>query len=192
MVVAFWYIKICFGNIYLWEVLRFILLKMFFPLLAHCTDSLPFPCFPREMTWYLDDQSQGPWVTGWGTMELKVWVDGVQRIVCGVTEVTTCQEVVIALAQAIGKWTRWVSEIKWFFCCDSCCWLFLFVVSIDLSWVSFIWFHNTSLGCTFTCYCIIISLNLSRSVKTLLLASPDLIGLDSRVCTVFSSAAYPK
>jgi len=36
-------------------------------------------------------------------MELKVWVDGVQRIVCGVTEVTTCQEVVIALAQAIGK-----------------------------------------------------------------------------------------
>lgn len=35
-------------------------------------------------------------------MELKVWVDGVQRIVCGVTEVTTCQEVVIALAQAIG------------------------------------------------------------------------------------------
>lgn len=35
-------------------------------------------------------------------MELKVWVDGVQRIVCGVTEFTTCQEVVIALAQAIG------------------------------------------------------------------------------------------
>lgn len=36
-------------------------------------------------------------------MELKVWVDGVQRVVCGVTEFTTCQEVVIALAQAIGK-----------------------------------------------------------------------------------------
>lgn len=36
-------------------------------------------------------------------MELKVWVDGVQRIVCGVTEFTTCQDVVIALAQAIGK-----------------------------------------------------------------------------------------
>ena len=48
------------------------------------------------------------------TMELKVWVDGVQRIVCGVTEVTTCQEVVIALAQAIGKWTFWESAIKWF------------------------------------------------------------------------------
>lgn len=38
-------------------------------------------------------------------MELKVWVDGVQRIVCGVTEFTTCQEVVIALAQAIGTFT---------------------------------------------------------------------------------------
>lgn len=36
-------------------------------------------------------------------MELKVWVDGVQRVVCGVSEVTTCQEVVVALAQAIGK-----------------------------------------------------------------------------------------
>lgn len=39
-------------------------------------------------------------------MELKVWVDGVQRIVCGVTELTTCQEVVIALAQAIGESIR--------------------------------------------------------------------------------------
>lgn len=38
----------------------------------------------------------------WPNMELKVWVDGVQRVVCGVTEATTCQEVVIALAQAIG------------------------------------------------------------------------------------------
>lgn len=36
-------------------------------------------------------------------MELKVWVDGVQRVVCGVSEQTTCQEVVIALAQAIGE-----------------------------------------------------------------------------------------
>lgn len=24
-------------------------------------------------------------------MELKVWVEGIQRIVCGVTELTTCQ-----------------------------------------------------------------------------------------------------
>ena len=36
-------------------------------------------------------------------MELKVWVDGVQRVVCGVTEATTCHDVVIALAQAIGR-----------------------------------------------------------------------------------------
>ncbi|XP_067902842.1 ras association domain-containing protein 8 isoform X2 [Heterodontus francisci] len=41
-------------------------------------------------------------------MELKVWVDGVQRVVCGVTEETTCQEVVIALAQAIGQTGRYV------------------------------------------------------------------------------------
>lgn len=36
-------------------------------------------------------------------MEVKVYVEGVQRIVCGVTDKTTCQEVVIALAQALGK-----------------------------------------------------------------------------------------
>lgn len=36
-------------------------------------------------------------------MEVKVYVEGVQRIVCGVTGKTTCQEVVIALAQALGK-----------------------------------------------------------------------------------------
>ncbi|XP_062053681.1 ras association domain-containing protein 7 [Lepus europaeus] len=41
-------------------------------------------------------------------MELKVWVDGVQRVVCGVSEQTTCQEVVIALAQAIGQTGRFV------------------------------------------------------------------------------------
>ncbi|XP_014349781.1 ras association domain-containing protein 8 [Latimeria chalumnae] len=41
-------------------------------------------------------------------MELKVWVDGVQRVVCGVSEQTTCQEVVIALAQAIGQTGRYV------------------------------------------------------------------------------------
>lgn len=45
-------------------------------------------------------------------MELKVWVDGVQRIVCGVTEVTTCQEVVIALAQAIGEYCQVGSGVK--------------------------------------------------------------------------------
>uniref|UniRef100_A0A8C9T137 Ras association domain family member 8 n=1 Tax=Scleropages formosus TaxID=113540 RepID=A0A8C9T137_SCLFO len=46
-------------------------------------------------------------------MELKVWVDGVQRVVCGVTEATTCQEVVIALAQAIGRTGRYTLTEKW-------------------------------------------------------------------------------
>eukprot|EP00062_Callorhinchus_milii_P022702 gi/632980760/ref/XP_007907215.1/ PREDICTED: ras association domain-containing protein 8 [Callorhinchus milii] len=46
-------------------------------------------------------------------MELKVWVDGAQRIVCGVTEATTCQEVVIALAQAIGRTGRYTLVEKW-------------------------------------------------------------------------------
>ncbi|XP_068183103.1 ras association domain-containing protein 8-like [Antennarius striatus] len=36
-------------------------------------------------------------------MEVKVTVDGIPRVVCGVTEETTCQEVVIALAQALGQ-----------------------------------------------------------------------------------------
>ncbi|KAK2500611.1 hypothetical protein MC885_012966 [Smutsia gigantea] len=45
---------------------------------------------------------------GLPAMELKVWVDGVQRVVCGVSEQTTCQEVVIALAQAIGQTGRFV------------------------------------------------------------------------------------
>ncbi|XP_064143569.1 ras association domain-containing protein 7 [Loxodonta africana] len=45
---------------------------------------------------------------GLATMELKVWVDGIQRVVCGVSEQTTCQEVVIALAQAIGQTGRFV------------------------------------------------------------------------------------
>lgn len=36
-------------------------------------------------------------------MELKVWVDGVVRVVCGLSLDTSCQDVVIALAQAIGE-----------------------------------------------------------------------------------------
>ncbi|TRY89920.1 hypothetical protein DNTS_020507 [Danionella cerebrum] len=40
-------------------------------------------------------------------MEVKVYVEGVQRIVCGVTEKTTCQEVVIALARALGRTGRY-------------------------------------------------------------------------------------
>ncbi|XP_048861817.1 ras association domain-containing protein 8-like isoform X1 [Brienomyrus brachyistius] len=46
-------------------------------------------------------------------MELKVWVDGVQRVVCGVSEVTTCQEVVVALAQAIGRTGRYTLTERW-------------------------------------------------------------------------------
>lgn len=45
---------------------------------------------------------------GPAAMELKVWVDGIQRVVCGVSEQTTCQEVVVALAQAIGQTGRFV------------------------------------------------------------------------------------
>lgn len=35
-------------------------------------------------------------------MELKVWVDGVARVVCGLSVNTSCQDVVIALAQSLG------------------------------------------------------------------------------------------
>ncbi|XP_059390582.1 ras association domain-containing protein 7-like [Carassius carassius] len=41
-------------------------------------------------------------------MELKVWVDGIPRVVCGLSEQTSCQDVVIALAQAIGQTGRYV------------------------------------------------------------------------------------
>lgn len=41
-------------------------------------------------------------------MELKVWVDGVVRVVCGLSEETSCQDVVIALAQAIGQTGRYI------------------------------------------------------------------------------------
>lgn len=46
-------------------------------------------------------------------MELKVWVDGIQRIVCGVTENTTCQDVVYALAHATGKTGRFTLCERW-------------------------------------------------------------------------------
>ncbi|KAK3102332.1 hypothetical protein FSP39_010566 [Pinctada imbricata] len=46
-------------------------------------------------------------------MELKVRVDGVTRVVCGVSENTTCQEVVIALAQAMGRTGRFTLIEKW-------------------------------------------------------------------------------
>lgn len=46
-------------------------------------------------------------------MELKVWVEGIQRIVCGVTETTTCQDVVYALAHATGKSGRFSLIERW-------------------------------------------------------------------------------
>lgn len=46
-------------------------------------------------------------------MELKVWVEGIQRIVCGVTEHTTCQDVVYALAHATGKTGRFTLNERW-------------------------------------------------------------------------------
>lgn len=46
-------------------------------------------------------------------MELKVWVEGIQRIVCGVTEATTCQDVVFALAHATNKIGRFTLIERW-------------------------------------------------------------------------------
>ncbi|XP_012264910.1 ras association domain-containing protein 8 [Athalia rosae] len=46
-------------------------------------------------------------------MELKVWVEGFQRIVCGVTETTTCQDVVYALAHATGQTGRFTLIERW-------------------------------------------------------------------------------
>ncbi|XP_056464443.1 ras association domain-containing protein 8-like isoform X1 [Gadus chalcogrammus] len=45
-------------------------------------------------------------------MELKVWVDGVVRVVCGLSYTTSCQDVVIALAQAIGQTGRYILVLK--------------------------------------------------------------------------------
>ncbi|XP_040922329.1 ras association domain-containing protein 8 [Toxotes jaculatrix] len=45
-------------------------------------------------------------------MEVKVSVDGIPRVVCGVTEETTCQEVVIALAQALSQSGRYTLREK--------------------------------------------------------------------------------
>ncbi|XP_041367137.1 nuclear transcription factor Y subunit gamma-like [Gigantopelta aegis] len=46
-------------------------------------------------------------------MELKVWVEGIPRVVCGVTDDTTCQDVVIALAHAMGRTGRFTLIEKW-------------------------------------------------------------------------------
>ncbi|XP_034393361.1 ras association domain-containing protein 8 [Cyclopterus lumpus] len=45
-------------------------------------------------------------------MEVKVLVDGLPRVVCGVTEETTCQDAVIALAQALGRPGRYTLQEK--------------------------------------------------------------------------------
>nr|XP_057940159.1 ras association domain-containing protein 8 [Doryrhamphus excisus] len=41
-------------------------------------------------------------------MEVKVFVDGLPRLVCGVTDRTTCQDVVTVLAQALGQPGRYM------------------------------------------------------------------------------------
>ncbi|BFZ05327.1 hypothetical protein BsWGS_08366 [Bradybaena similaris] len=46
-------------------------------------------------------------------MELKVWVDGIPKVVCGVTYTTTCQDVVLALACALGQTGRFSLVEKW-------------------------------------------------------------------------------
>ncbi|XP_067095315.1 ras association domain-containing protein 8 [Osmerus mordax] len=45
-------------------------------------------------------------------MEVKVSVDGIPRVVCGVTEKTTYQEVVVALAQSLGRPGRYTLKEK--------------------------------------------------------------------------------
>ncbi|XP_040890557.1 ras association domain-containing protein 8-like isoform X2 [Toxotes jaculatrix] len=45
-------------------------------------------------------------------MELKVWVEGVVRVVCGLSLSTSCRDVVIALAQAIGQTGRYNLTLK--------------------------------------------------------------------------------
>jgi len=39
-------------------------------------------------------------------MELRVWTEGLERVVCGITDVTTCRDVVIALA-TVGRTGRY-------------------------------------------------------------------------------------
>lgn len=37
-------------------------------------------------------------------MELKVWVEGIQRIICGVTDQTTCQVINMLLMMLVSWW----------------------------------------------------------------------------------------
>jgi len=51
------------------------------------------------------------WQKGGRTMELRVWTDGIERVVCGVSDVTTCRDVIVALARTVGKTGRyWLVE----------------------------------------------------------------------------------
>ncbi|TNN25561.1 Ras association domain-containing protein 7 [Liparis tanakae] len=45
-------------------------------------------------------------------MELKVWVEGVARVVCGLSMNTSCQDVVIALAKSLGQTGRYILLVK--------------------------------------------------------------------------------
>ncbi|KAM7405632.1 hypothetical protein PAMP_000066 [Pampus punctatissimus] len=45
-------------------------------------------------------------------MELKVWVEGVVRVVCGLSLNTSCRDVVITLAQAIGQTGCYILILK--------------------------------------------------------------------------------
>ncbi|XP_054476833.1 ras association domain-containing protein 8-like isoform X2 [Anoplopoma fimbria] len=45
-------------------------------------------------------------------MELKVWVEGVARVVCGLSLNTSCQDVVIALAKSLGQTGRYILVVK--------------------------------------------------------------------------------
>lgn len=45
--------------------------------------------------------------------QLKVWIGTVQRVISGVSEATTSQEVIVALAQATGKTGRFTLVEKW-------------------------------------------------------------------------------
>lgn len=40
-------------------------------------------------------------------MELRVWMDGLERVVCGVSDVTTCRDVIIALARTVSETGRY-------------------------------------------------------------------------------------
>ena len=46
-------------------------------------------------------------------MEVTVWVEGFPRIVCGLTDTSTCHDVVVALASATGRTGRFTLIEKW-------------------------------------------------------------------------------